>query len=145
MEKVQEKTLFAPIMASVKQRRLAEEMLKIENQKLNRRDLLRKVGYSPLTAIHKQSEIFNSEGLTFALIEQGVTPTRLLKPACEALEATQATWYQGKLYTDSAPDYNIRLKGAEFIAEVMGLKKSIVEQRGVQVNIDASEIAHLFA
>ena len=130
-------------IVTMRQTRLAQELMKEDQMAKTKEALLIKVGYTPASAQAKSGDIFSSKGLQQALANLGVTADKLLKPASDALEATQGAWYQGKFYKSDDPDHNIRLKGADQIAEVLGIKKTIVENRNTNVNVDYTDIVHL--
>jgi len=136
------KVEFAPMLSTERQQRLAQEIVDSKG-KIDREAVLLKVGYAPLTARKKPKEIFNSEGLQNALLDLGITPSRLLRPAQDAMDAKKGTFFQGEYCESDAPDHTVRLKGSDQIAEIMGLKKQVIENRNVNVNVEFDDISHM--
>lgn len=97
-----------------------------------------------MTAQTRPNELFCAKGVREALIAKGITPEKLITPATDALQAKQGSWYQGEYYENDAPDHAMRMKGADQLAEILGLKKTVVENRNVNVNVDFQDIGHLF-
>jgi len=103
-----------------------------------------KAGYGEVTVRANVGDIFSSKGLQQALINLGVTPESLLTPANDAMLAKKGTFYQGEYIESESPDHAVRLKGSDQVAEILGIKKQIIEQRSVNVNVDAKDIQDMF-
>lgn len=106
--------------------------------------ILTNFGYAISTAKTAQKEIFSAEGMQNALRTLGVTPEKLLAVGTEAMQAKKGTFYEGEYHETNAPDHEVRLKGGNFIADMFGLKKQVIEQRNVNINVAPEDIAHLF-
>lgn len=138
------KTTGKKIHWTEKQMGIAEAIASGEAQNDNKKNILRRLGYAEVSATKQTAELFTAKGVQNALISMGITPEKLLKPAVDALQANQTTAYQGEIYQSDVPDLTLRMKGADQIAEILGLKKQVIEQRTVNVNVEFEDINHLF-
>ena len=127
-----------------KQYKLAEKVLAGETLNKTVGDVMMSVGYAPSTIDRNQTKIFSSQGFQNALVALGATPEKILTPALDALQATQTTAYQGEITETNVPDHKIRMQGADQLAEFLGIKKQIVENRNINVNVEFQDIAELF-
>ncbi len=125
-----------------KQLKLAEEVKKQPDDQ--RAYLLARAGYSDASIKGSSTELYTSKGFHNALVSLGVTPEKILSPSLAALDATQTATYKGQIFASDLPDHNIRLKAADQLADILGIKKQVIEQRTINVNVDGSEVAHLF-
>lgn len=119
----------------------------IENAKrakpLNSSQLLEISGYARGTIEKHARQAFTSEAFQDALAKRGFTPEKLLRIYDEAGEAKQGSWFQGTFYEDEAPDHNIRLKAASGLADVLGIKKRLVETKTVNVHLDGADLKQI--
>ena len=130
-------------LASTLQRRLAHEIVDAatRGEKVTRTELVRRAGYAPSMADRAVGRIWDSEGIQNALAELGVAPQKVVKVLDESMKANVVTVFHGDAKESNAPDYAIRLRAVDQIADVMGLKKMTVEQRTINVNIEGEELA----
>ena len=133
---------------SPKQQALAEEVLKESRkppaERLTRQKVLEKVGYSTTTATAKQAEIYSSQGFIAAMQRQNLAPDDLVNVAQDAMKAKKGTFYRGEYVESDRVDHDAALKGAHFVADILGIKKTINENRNINVNVDKEDIVGLF-
>jgi len=128
-----------------KQRELAHALLENErkppNEKKTATDIMLSVGYTRANVDRSVNRIFSTEGLQAALLELGVTPPKLLNTGVEAMTANKGSFYRGEYKETDNADHQTRLQGAHFLADVLGLKKQVIENRNVNVNVEMDDIA----
>jgi hypothetical protein len=107
---------------------------------LTNRQLLEVSGYARSTIEKHARQTFTSEAFQDALAKRGFTPEKLLKIYDDAGEAEQGSWFQGKFYKDNEPDHNIRLKAASGLADILGVKKRLVETKTVNVHLTGEDL-----
>jgi hypothetical protein len=131
-----------------KQQKLAETYLKAAGnaKAVDRKELMLKVGYSRSTAEKKTAEVFKSPGFLAALEEMGVNGEKIVKTINNALEARLTSTYRGGIVESDEPDHQTRLKAANSLADLLGLKhkKTVHLSRTENISVSIEEISHLF-
>ena len=133
------------ISYSAKQKAVADAIINGDLQTKTRQEIVRSSGYSPITAKAHTTDVFTSEGVKQALIAQGIDLNALTKPAIDAMTANKGSFFQGEYYKTKEPDHIVRLKGMDLLADITGLKKQVIENRNINVNVDYGEIADVFS
>jgi len=131
-----------PSDISTKQRRLAHEILRAaeKGEDVTRTELVRRAGYAPSVANAHVGRVWDSRGVQEALAKVGVTPEKVMKVLDDAMVAKVVTVFHGDARETDAPDHAIRLRAADQIADVVGLKKMTIEQRNINVNMEMDEL-----
>ena len=130
-----------------KQEKVVEMVVDIatgRSPKMNKKEILKKAGYKSSIYAKSQADIFSSEGIKYALLDAGLTPQKMASVLGEASQAKKSSWFQGQLYKSDEPDHDIRLKALDNVANLLGLKKQVIQQNNLNVNVDYSEVADLF-
>ncbi len=128
-----------------KQQELAHALLENEGKPAAERktatNIALSVGYARGTVDLGVNRLFSTEGLQAALLELGVSPPKLLNTGVEAMTAKKGAFFRGEYNEVDSPDHQTRLQGAHFLADVLGLKKQVIENRNVNVNVEMDDIA----
>ena len=125
------------------QNRLVAETIKQANDPMDLRtkaEIMLAAGYSSRTVEKKSSAIWSAEGVQEAFAAAGLSPQFMSKIYGEAGKANVVTVFHGDAQETDAPDHSIRLRAADQIADVMGLKKMTIEQRTINVNLGGDEL-----
>ena len=135
------------ISISEKQDKLAEAVVenlsKPKGEKLNKTDLLKYAGYTEASAKSTMMELYSTKGFIEALNQRGVVPADLVNVAKGAMQAKKGSFFRGEYKESEYTDHDTALKGAHFVADVLGLKKVVNENRNINVNIDKDDLAGL--
>ena len=110
---------------------------------LNKKQLLMLSGYTGATLTKNVKQPFTSQGFQDALARRGVTADSIVSVLEEAAKAKQGSWYQGVYYEEEAPDHGIRIKAADKLMDATGLKKRVIEQRTVNVNLSGDDLRQM--
>ena len=120
----------------------------IENEKNGGKELVssiaRAVGYGGKTSADQIARIFSTQGVRQSFLDLGYDPSKMLSAGADALGAKKGAFFRGQYTEVEAPDHSVRLQGANFLADVLGMKKQVIENQNVNVNIDAKDIENLF-
>jgi len=129
------------------QEALADEVLKEEQKpphiRASKAEILRRVGYSVNTSNANAAEIYSTKGFIAAMQRRGVLPEHLVDVATGAMQAKKGTFYRGEYIEADKLDHDTALKGAHFMADVLGLKKMVLETHNINVNVNAEDISGL--
>ena len=110
--------------------KLVEEMAKPKQQRLSKSDLLRAVGYTDKSVKVRAHEMYSAKGFQEAMMRRGLMPDALVEVAQDAMKAKKGTFYQGEYVESDRVDHDTALKGAHFVADILGIKKTISPQIG---------------
>ncbi len=123
---------------------VVENLSKPKEERLNKTDLLKYAGYTDTSAKASMMELYSTKGFIEALNQRGVRPNDLVKVAQGAMQAKKGTFFRGEYIESDQLDHDTALKGAHFVADILGLKKTVNENRNINVNVGAEDIADLF-
>ncbi|RMD52272.1 hypothetical protein D6827_00340 [Candidatus Parcubacteria bacterium] len=85
-------------------------------------------------------ELFTSNSFRRALKEYHIDDEKIASVLKDALDAKQSAWYRGELVTSDEPDHKTRLEAVNKIAELTGLKRTVIESKNLNVNLSPEEI-----
>jgi hypothetical protein len=136
MPKVKDK-----IKITDKQKRLVEEVKKVidRGEIVNKKEVLAKSGYTG-TTLSNPSQVFSSENMAIAFIQAGLTPHSMAKTLDDAKQAKKGTFYKGEYCESDKDDHDVRLKALNLQAEMLGIKKQVIEQKSINVNVEFDDI-----
>ena len=124
------------------QERLANEVVKTlkSGKRRTHKEMMVDAGYSTGTAVGGVKGAFSGKAFLSALEKRGVNPTLISNTIHDALGATLTATYRGTIIQSDSPDHKTRLQAVDRLADLTGLKKTIVEKTQVNVSLDASDI-----
>jgi hypothetical protein len=130
------------IRVDPRQDALADEIIKDikSGKRRTTKELMKTVGYSSNTATKQGTRTLTSESLRQCLLAKGLDEDRMRKVLDDAMGAGVVTTFKGDAKETDAPDYKTRLAAVNMLGEFMGLKKMVIEQKNLNVNIDAKDI-----
>lgn len=111
-------------------------------RKQSRREMMEDVGYSPTTARTYSTAVFRSESLHNALRDLGVDESRIAQTIQNGLGATLVAKDRetGSLSETTIPDHKARALYLSTLVDVTGLKKTTIETKNVNINIDLKDV-----
>lgn len=131
--------------STVLQDRLADEVIKNSKREtpLTKTQIARAAGYARQTVKKTPQKLFTAEGFRSALAARGITEDKITEKMDEGLDATQGSWFQGEYHKDRAPDLDQRRKYVSLMADMLGIKKHVVETRNLNITLEVDDIDEL--
>lgn len=123
--------------------KLADEVLKDAKRGGRPRthtELMIDAGYSRATAEKSQRRTFTAESFREAMVERGQTPEKIQKVVNDAMTAKVVSVYQGTATETDAPDHKVRLASASLAADILGLKKTVIEQKTLNIHVETKDL-----
>ena len=104
------------------------------------KEVLEKVGYSREVARTQAKRVMTSESLQLHLAEHGLGEYQVRKVLSEAMEANTVVVFKGQAHESDVPDHRMRVGALSLLADVTGLKKVVVENHNINVDMSADAV-----
>lgn len=117
-----------------------------KGQELSKAEILRRAGYAPSVVARGATgsgSPWTADEFRRGLIASGLGPDVIHKVVEEAAGAKVVSNYRGEVIESDVPDHAIRLKSAQFLADLHGVRVRRTESKSVNINLDADQAAEL--
>lgn len=114
-------------------RELAEDAKNKRYRPVN--EVMRAVGYSASTASSMAKRTLQSASFREVAESIGLTRDRIAKVISDAARANMVVTFKGEAIETDAPDHKTRLQAASLFGEFTGEKKTVIEQRVLNVDV----------
>lgn len=81
-----------------------------------------------------------SESLQLYFAENGLGEKQVQKVIADAMQANTVTVFKGDAHESDVPDHKVRIAATNLLADVTGLKKVVVENHNINVDMSADDV-----
>ena len=99
------------------------------------KQVMEDVGYSSSVAKHQQRRVLDSRSFREIAESIGLGRESIAKVIQDAARAKVVVTFKGEAIETDAPDHKIRLAAASLLGDFTGEKKTVIEQRTLNVDV----------
>lgn len=104
------------------------------------------VGYSLSSATEKPERLVSSNPILQAkLQEYGFTQEKVAKVIEEAANANVVSVFHGEVTESDVADHKVRMQAVSLLGDFTGTKKSTIEKKVVNINVDSGDLDRILS